>query len=237
MVDQTGITKQFNSTDLFQRKAILNFAINEFGYGFSNPFTGIYIAPNGEKEKRRPLTADELKRLSAACRDENDDLRHLLAMLLDTGMRLSEATGLHVTDIHLDHEVPYVEVRPNKARRLKTLNSKRIIPLVGDSLWAAQQITATQQGYCFPRYARDGYCNGNSASAALGKWVKNYCEAGATVHGIRHAFRDRLRAVEAPVDLVDQLGGRSAKSSGIRHGDGYELQSAHNCLAQLATHG
>jgi hypothetical protein len=25
---------------------------------------------------------------------------------------------------------------PNKARRLKTSNSKRIIPLVGDSLWA-----------------------------------------------------------------------------------------------------
>ena len=68
----------------------------------------------------------------------NDDLRHLLAMLLDTGMRLSEAAGLHVTDIHLDRELPYVEVRPNKARRLKTANSKRIIPLVGNSLWAAQ---------------------------------------------------------------------------------------------------
>jgi integrase len=120
----------------------LNFAINEFGYGFSNAFTGVYIAPDEEKEKRRPLTADELKSLSAACREANDDLRHLLAMLLDTGMRLSEAAGLHVSDIHLEHEFPYVEVRPNKARRLKTSNSKRIIPLVGDSLWAAQQVTA-----------------------------------------------------------------------------------------------
>jgi len=218
-------------------KAILNFAINEFGYGFSNPFTGIYIAPDGEKEKRRPLTADELKRLSAACRHEDDDLRHLFAMLLDTGMRLSEAAGLHVTDIHLEYQFPYVEVRPNKARTLKTSNSKRIIPLVGDSLWAAERVTAIQQGYCFPRYAKDGYCNGNSASAALGKWMRHYCEAGATVHGIRHAFRDRLRAVKAPVDLVDQLGGWSAKTVGIRYGDGYELQSAHNCLAQLAMQG
>ena len=71
----------------------------------------------------------------------------------------------------------------------------------------------------------------------MGKWMKNYCEAGATVHGIRHALRDRLRAVKAPVDLVDQLGGWSAKSAGIRYGDGYELQSAHNCLAQLAMQG
>ena len=214
-------------------KAILNFAINEFGYGFSNAFTGVYIAPDEEKEKRRPLTANELKRLSAACRRENDDLRHLLAMLLDTGMRLSEAAGLHVADIHIDHEFPYVEVRPNKARRLKTSNSKRIIPLVGDSLWAAQQVTATQQNYCFPRYARDGYCNGNSASAALGKWMKNHCEAGATVHGIRHAFRDRLRAVEAPVDLIDQLGGWSVKSVGMSYGDGYDIWTAHHHMSHI----
>ena len=214
-------------------KAILNFAINEFGYGFSNAFTGVYIAPDEQKEKRRPLTAEELKSLSAACREANDDLRHLLAMLLNTGMRLSEAAGLHVSDIHLEHEFPYVEVRPNRARRLKTSNSKRIIPLVGDSFWAAQQVKATQKDYCFPRYARDGYCNGNSASAALGKWMKHYCEAGATVHGIRHAFRDRLRAVEAPVDLIDQLGGWSHKSIGETYGRGYSLRSAHVYLSQL----
>ena len=56
--------------------------------------------------------------------------------------------------------------------------------------------------------------------------MKNYCEAGATVHGIRHAFRDRLRAVEAPVDLIDQLGGWSHKSIGQSYGAGYELQIA-----------
>ena len=56
--------------------------------------------------------------------------------------------------------------------------------------------------------------------------MKNYCEAGATVHGIRHAFRDRLRAVEAPVDLIDQLGGWSMKSVGMGYGDGYRLAEA-----------
>jgi len=202
--------------------------------GFQTP-SRASISPLTKRKKRgaHPLTAEELKRLSEACRRENDDLRRLLAMLLDTGMRLSEAAGLHVTDIHLDHEFPYVEVRPNKARRLKTSNSKRIIPLVGNSLWAAQQATATQHGYCFPRYARDGYCNGNSASAALGKWMKNYCEAGATVHGIRHAFRDRLRAVEAPVDLIDQLGGWSAKSVGQSYGSGFNIDIATKYLRAI----
>ena len=119
-------------------------------------------------------------------------------------------------------------MRPNKARRLKTSNSKRIIPLVGDSLWAAQQVTANNDDYCFPRYARDGYCNGNPASAALGKWMRNCCEAGATVHRIRHAFRDRLRAVNAPVDLIDQLGGWSAS-----YGDGYRVKVAYDFLVTL----
>ena len=53
--------------------------------------------------------------------------------------------------------------------------------------------------------------------------MKNYCKTGATVHGIRHAFRDRLRAVEAPVDLIDQLGGWSVKSVGMGYGDGFGL--------------
>ena len=119
-----------------------------------------------------------------------------------------------------EHEIPYVEVRPSNATRLKTSHSTRTIPLDGDSLWAAQHVLATQQDFCLPRYARVGYYNGNSAGAALGKWMENYCEAGATVHGLRHAFSDRLREVTAPVGLIDQLGGWSAKSVGRNYRDG-----------------
>ncbi|MEC8545172.1 MAG: integrase, partial [SAR324 cluster bacterium] len=45
----------------------------------------------------------------------------------------------------------------------------------------------------------------------------------AVIHGLRHSFRDRLRAVEAPVDLIDQLGGWSLQSVGQGYGDGYPL--------------
>ena len=63
--------------------------------------------------------------------------------------------------------------------------------------------------------------------------MKNYSEAGATVHGIRHAFRDRLRAVEAPVDLIDQLGGWSTKSVGMGYGDGYDMRTAHHHIFHI----
>ena len=63
--------------------------------------------------------------------------------------------------------------------------------------------------------------------------MKNYCKVGATVHGIRHAFRDRLRAVEAPLDLIDQLGGWAVKSVGMSYGDGYGVKAAYDFLVTL----
>ena len=36
---------------------------------------------------------------------------------------------------------------------------------------------------------------------------------GLTAHCLRHTFRDRLRAVECPMDLIDQIGGWESVSS------------------------
>ena len=43
------------------------------------------------------------------------------------------------------------------------------------------------------------------------------------IHGFRHSFRDRLRAIECPLDIIDQLGGWRLKSVGQGYGKGYEL--------------
>ena len=50
----------------------------------------------------------------------NDPNRWLIAIISDTGMRLSEALGLKISDIKLDEEIPYLNITPNSARRLKT---------------------------------------------------------------------------------------------------------------------
>ena len=55
-------------------------------------------------------------------------------------MRLIEATGLHTSDLFTNEEFPCVKVQANNARRLKTSNSKRITPLTGISLWAADRV-------------------------------------------------------------------------------------------------
>lgn len=40
---------------------------------------------------------------------------------------------------------------------------------------------------------------------------------------MRHAFRDRLRAVSAPSDMIDQLGSWSLQSVGQGYGEGYSV--------------
>ena len=90
------------------------------------------------------------------------------------------------------------------------------------SLWAAKRLKQYFKGlYCFPRYTNSERCNSNSASAATNKWIKTVAGADDVVHGLRHSFRDRLRALKAPTDIIDQFGGWALKSIGQGYGDGY----------------
>jgi integrase len=188
-------------------KAVLNLTINELGLQCNNAFSGVYLAPNQSNDKRRPLSADNIQRLHTVCLELDDDIRHLVALISDTGLRLSEAAGLMVDDLVIDHPYPHVIIRPQPHRSLKTLSSQRLVPLVGISLWAAKRvINSTSSSYCFPRYASNIQTNNNSASAAINKWLKTIAGKDAVIHGLRHSFRDRLRAVNTPTEVIDQLG-------------------------------
>ncbi|MBJ3762113.1 hypothetical protein ILP92_05070 [Maribius pontilimi] len=86
--------------------------------------------------------------------EEDDELRWLIALVADTGMRLSEAAGLHRDDFQQDADGGhYVRVQPHRWRRLKTPGSAREILLVGSSLWAAKRIMDWQGDpeFAFPR--------------------------------------------------------------------------------------
>ncbi|MDB0060398.1 tyrosine-type recombinase/integrase, partial [Planktomarina sp.] len=111
---------------------------------------------------------------------------------------------------------------PNPARRLKTRSSQRLLPLV-DYAKVAMELALKEADveYLFPRYIKGGKCKADHASNALNKWLKKDF-GGLTAHSLRHTMRDRLRAVECPMDMIDQIGGwRSASSIGKNYGQGY----------------
>ena len=128
-------------------------------------------------------------------------------------------------DIVLDHDMPHVRLIPHPWRRLKTKGSQRNIPLVGASLWACKRLLEANDDsiFAFPRYCNETTANANSASGALNKWLSGYVPEGCVIHSFRHSMRDRLRAVNCPSDMIDQIGGWTRGSVGEGYGKGYDL--------------
>jgi len=206
-------------------RSIINLSISEEGINCINAFSKTYMPDKESVEIRKPIPTKDIKHIQSLCREHDDDLRWLIALLSDTGMRLSEGAGLLKSDINLDCEIPHINLIPHPWRRLKTKGSHRCIPLVGTSLWACERILKHNNDsiYAFPRYTSVEICNANSASAALNKWMKEKLSDSYVIHGFRHSFRDRLRAAECPAEIIDQLGGWSLKSVGQGYGRGYSL--------------
>jgi integrase len=214
-------------------KPIIGLMIKEHGLKATNPLAQTYMPDGPLMEKRKPIPLPTIRHIQSLCVDINDDLRWIIALVSNTGVRLAEACGLTCADVVLDSPTPHIIIQPNECRSLKTRASERKVPLVGASLWAATQATQNilvpyrKDEYLFPRYTKGGKCNANSASAALNKWMKNYVDDGCVIHSFRHSMRDRLRAVECPTDLVDSIGGWSKSGAGQNYGTGYPIDVLH----------
>ena len=206
-------------------RSIVNFAIRENGLNCPNAFANTFIPDKDDQTRRIPIPSDCLKKIQSDCLRIDDDRRWLIALISDSGMRLAEAVGLLKTDLVLNCDYPHIDLKPHKWRQLKTKNSRRKIPLVGISLWAAKRVLDQPYGpYAFPRYVDGVTCNSNSASAALNKWMRPMVPENCVIHSFRHSFRDRLREVEAPMEITDVLGGWASKSIGQQYGNGFDLK-------------
>jgi integrase len=215
-------------------KAIINLTINEYGLDITNPFSRVYL-PSIDGEIRESVALEDIKFIQSVSKKEDDELRWLLLLLSDSGMRLSEALGLSKDDINLNNPISYIRLIPHPWRRLKTKASERYIPLTKQAQWACQRILEHNKDslFAFPKYTSFKGCNANSASAALNKWLKGKLSKPYVIHGFRHSFRDRLRAVECPSEIIDQLGGWSLKSVGQGYGKGYELSVLSKWMNQI----
>ena len=144
-------------------------------------------------------------------------------MIADTGIQLGEGAGLLRSDFTQRDGILCVKIRPHPWRSLKTLSSKRLVPLVGSSKWATERILAqsADSRFAFSKYNDGKRTNFNSASAALNKWLKSKIKRGYTIHSFRPSMPDRLRAVEYPSEIIDQIGGWLAHGVRNNYSNGY----------------
>ena len=100
-------------------RSIINLAIKEHRLEDNNGFLGTFI-PDGLRETtRKSIPVDVIKDIQKICVAMDDDLRWLIALLSDTGMRLGEAVGLLKSDIILDTDTPHLSLISHPWRRLK----------------------------------------------------------------------------------------------------------------------
>ena len=231
-----GLTGSSITRNFSYLKAVINFALSEYALDVRNPFIGVYHDRSAGVLVRKPIPMEAIRKVQSECHKIDDDIRWLIALISDTGMRLAEGAGLLKRDfIGLDADLPYVCITKHPWRNLKTASSERKIPLVGEALWAAKRIVETDNSsdFAFPRYNRGSATAANSASAALNKWLKQYVPDGCTMHSFRHSMRDRLRAVQCPSDITDQIGGWTTDGVGQGYGSGYPMSVLREWLIKV----
>ena len=113
-------------------RTVFNFAISGYVLDLKNPFVGMYFDKSAGVSKRLPIPIDDIRKVQNQCRLIDDDLRWLVALVSDTGMRLAEGAGLLKSDIILHADIPHISTKPHPWRSQNTSGSlQRIYQLVG----------------------------------------------------------------------------------------------------------
>jgi integrase len=189
-------------------------------------FKGLHL--RGETDKSR-LPYDpafiESCFLGGGLRELNEDARFVLYVMIETGLRPSEIVNLQEHTIMLAAPVPHVRIIAD-GRRLKTEQSERDIPLVGVALEALRMHPGG-----FPRYREKS----NVLSATINKFMSEHGlrpTKDHTLYSLRHSFKDRLVAAEAPDSLIDSLMGHRVNKP--KYGKGPPLELKLKYLTQIA---
>lgn len=138
-----------------------------------------------------------------AMRSLNGEARAILLGMINTGCRPSELSGLTPDRIHIDCDIPFIQIRPG-VRKLKTRQSSRDIPLLGASLDALKPFAKTG----FPTYSDNP---GWSACVAQYLDRNGLLETPRhSAYSLRHSFETRMRSADVPYDLRTLLMGHSS---------------------------
>jgi integrase len=123
-------------------------------------------------------------------------------LIVGTGCRIAEVTGLRVEDVDASGDLPHIRIEPNELRGLKTESSRRVVPLVGDALDAAREaLKLPREGQMVFSYGRKR--GSDAASAALMKHIRAVSgDEKHVIHSLRHNMKDRLMLAE--VSSLDQ---------------------------------
>lgn len=209
-----------------------------------NPVEGLKLQKSKRAyEERKAYDEQDLRRIikslpSPSKRPE----RYWIPLIgMFSGMRLGEACGLYTKDIRQVDGVWCFDINEDQQdKRLKTTNSKRLVPV---------HPTLIQLGFIdfvkscgdreklWPNLKRresDGYCS------SLGKWFQRFNrefitkDPLKTFHSLRHTFADSLKQLGVQEVLIAELMGHANQSITTgRYGKRYQPKVLLEAISKL----
>ena len=235
--------------DVQRLQAVFIAGSKHFELGLANPFAELQLTESKREKsaKRRSFTptehADYVEALSTK---KNEEMALIALLMLATGCRTGEMAGLKIGEVKLSGNIPYLEIRHNSIRQVKTDSSERDVPVVGSALERLRAYLSKHpkadnpDAPLFPRYGRDG--GTDAVSAVLNKVIRSdlgISDPTLVSYSARHTMKDKLRAVGTLPHMQEAILGHSA---GNAEAEGYgsgipldqklsELIKANECLS------
>jgi integrase len=243
---------------LFMFKGMLKWCRDE-NYIDIIPGVGVKVAGAGKldpADQRHPYSTDQLKKifnspLFTGHKDESSrhkpgptitrDGKYWVPLIaLYTGMRMSEIVQLSRTDLKLENGIFYFDVAKGDDKTLKTLGSKRRIPVHQKLIEFGLLVFVAElegSGRIFEdvKKGSDGYY-----SQILSKWWGRYAARvgfktpKTAFHSFRHNFLDGLRAADLPQYVNEALMGHSTSSVHSKYGSGPSLSQLKQAIDKVS---
>ena len=218
--------------------AAFNKGVSIFELTLNNPFEGLKVRETAAhvsgvpsaNTSRRSFTPEELTRYEVLLKTKRPDVKTIGLLMIWTGCRTMEIAGLTFNELLLDVNVPYLDIKPNHIRRLKTLSSQRKVPLITDALDAIRDYLQSQQNTkpsdpVFPRFGRDGGMD--PLSQNLRGIIRNkmqIVDPRLVPYSTRHTLKDKMRVVRTPLALqLELMGHQNPNRIADEYGDGDPL--------------
>jgi len=232
--ESLGLKSQSVQKDLNIIKAIFGVCIRELPLSMDNPFDRLNSTGAGiDAEQRVPFTTEELRLVIDSACARSDEIRRIALTCALTGARLAEVVGLRKSDLKISGELPYFSLVNYGARRLKTRNSIRdvpMVPLLVNELQKQQKDSGGSEAL-FPRYNDMKLApKASGASAAVNKWLRDELHIEKTAHSFRHSMADLLREAGVTEDLREELLGHGKQKASDNYGLGRSLDKKMNAM-------
>lgn len=214
--------------------AAFNKGISIFELPLSNPFEGLKVRETAAhvsgvpsaNTSRRSFTPEELTRYEDLLKTKRPDVKTIGLLMIWTGCRTMEIAGLTFNELLLDVNVPYLDIKPNHIRRLKTLSSERKVPLITEALDAMRDYLQSQQNTkpsdpVFPRFGRDGGMDPLSQNLrGIIRKQMQITDRRLVPYSTRHTLKDKMRVIRTPLALQLEIMGQENKINRIAEGYG-----------------